>query len=143
MLTAAIILHIIVSVILIIVVLFQVGKGATIGSTFGGGSASQTVFGASGGATLLGKITTTCAIIFMCTSLYLTYASTRKGEVSVMGELPEVGVPAEEKAQEPSVPALPEPVIPEPGGDSKAAPATDSVGQAAGSDAAKTGGNVK
>ncbi|MFQ5464823.1 MAG: preprotein translocase subunit SecG, partial [Thermodesulfobacteriota bacterium] len=36
MITAAIVIHIVVSVVIIVAVLFQVGKGATIGSTFGG-----------------------------------------------------------------------------------------------------------
>lgn len=98
MFTAAIIIHLVVSIIIIVAVLFQVGKGASIGSTFGGGSSSQTVFGSSGGATFLGKITTACAAIFMVTSLFLTYSSSVQRESSIMGDLPEVGV---EKTAEP------------------------------------------
>ncbi|MFQ5465273.1 MAG: preprotein translocase subunit SecG, partial [Thermodesulfobacteriota bacterium] len=103
-------------------VLFQVGKGATIGSTFGGTS-SQTVFGASGGATFLSKITTACAVIFMVTSLFLTYSASRKGEESIMEDLPEVATPA----AEPVAPALPEPVInvEVPPAEEAAAPAKD------------------
>ncbi len=81
-------LHVLVSIVIIISVLFQAGKGAAIGSSFGGAS-SQTVFGSTGPATLLGKVTTLCAVIFMCTSLYLTY-QVAKGESSVMDTVPAV-----------------------------------------------------
>ncbi len=106
MFTAAIAIHILVSLILIITVLLQVGKGATIGQTFGGGAASQTVFGTSGGATFLGKVTTVCAAVFMITSLFLTYYSSRQSETSIMGDLPEVSAPAEATA-EPAAPVAP------------------------------------
>jgi preprotein translocase subunit SecG len=64
-------IHIIVCVILIIVVLLQHGKSADIAATFGG-VGSQTAFGPRGTATLLSKITTWCAIIFMITAISLT-----------------------------------------------------------------------
>jgi len=64
-------IHIIVCVILIIVVLLQHGKSADIAATFGG-VGSQTAFGPRGTATLLSKITTWCAIIFMVTAIGLT-----------------------------------------------------------------------
>jgi preprotein translocase subunit SecG len=59
------------------VVLLQAGKGANMGAAFGG--SSQTVFGSSGAGTFLGKMTATIAIIFMLTSLVLTYNASRKG----------------------------------------------------------------
>jgi preprotein translocase subunit SecG len=93
MYTLTIVIHLIVSVVLIIAVLFQVGKGASIGSTFGGTS-SQTLFGSAGPATLLGKITVACAAIFMLTSLYLTYMSGRAKLSSVMSDAPAVTAPA-------------------------------------------------
>jgi preprotein translocase subunit SecG len=89
MFKTTIIIHIIVSIVLIITVLLQVGKGASIGSTFGGTS-SQTLFGTSGPTTFLSKVTTVCAIIFMLTSLYLTFLSARKDTGSVMTEVPTV-----------------------------------------------------
>ena len=58
--------HIFVSITLILIVLIQTGKGAEMGAAFGG--AAQTVFGGSGPAPLLGKITTFSAVIFMVTS---------------------------------------------------------------------------
>lgn len=54
---------------IILVVLLQQGKGADMGVAFGGGS--NTLFGASGANTLLVKITTTVAVLFMCSSFML------------------------------------------------------------------------
>ncbi len=87
------IIHILVSIIIIMVVLLQVGKGASIGSTFGGGASSQTLFGSAGPATLLTKITAACAVIFMLTSLYLTYISGKTRTSSIMSSVPTVTAP--------------------------------------------------
>ena len=71
-----IILHIIVCLVLILIVLLQAGKGADMGAAFGG--SSQTVFGSSGAGTFLGKMTAGVAILFMLTSLALTYSASHK-----------------------------------------------------------------
>ena len=71
------IIHVLACFILILVVLLQAGKGANMGAAFGG--SSQTVFGSSGAGTFLGKMTAAVAIIFMITSLTLTYTASRKG----------------------------------------------------------------
>ena len=73
--TLVTILHIIVCIVLILVVLLQAGKGADMGAAFGG--SSQTIFGSSGPGTFLGKMTTIVAMIFMLTSLVLSYAAYR------------------------------------------------------------------
>ena len=99
------ILHIIVCLALIGIVLLQGGKGAEVGATFGAGS-SQTIFGATGGQTFLGKLTTGAAIIFMLTSLALAVFWGRPGGSSIM---PEQVAPTPPPAQ--SMPAAP-PVMP-------------------------------
>ncbi len=66
------ILHVLVSIFLILIVLAQQGKGQDLASAFGGGGSSA-AFGARGTATLLSKITTGAAVLFMVTSLGLTY----------------------------------------------------------------------
>ena len=85
MITILTIFHIIVSVFLILVVLLQQGKGQDIAGAFGGGG-SQTVFGARGAATLLTRLTTAAAIIFMITSMSLTVLISRPGGNSVIRE---------------------------------------------------------
>jgi len=65
-----IVLHILVSVLMIMIILLQTGKGAEIGAAFGGGY-SQTLFGSSGPVGFLNKLTTVVAIFFMVTSLLL------------------------------------------------------------------------
>jgi preprotein translocase subunit SecG len=83
MTTFLIILHVLVCIALIIIVLLQAGKGAEIGASFGAGS-SQTVFGAGGGRSFMTKLTASAAIVFMLTSLTLTYYYGRPGVTSVM-----------------------------------------------------------
>lgn len=75
------IIHVIVCVFLAIVVLLQSGKAADLAGAFGG-MGSQTVFGPRGSATLLSKLTTVAAALFMVTSLSLSVISTRNGKGS-------------------------------------------------------------
>ena len=86
MIALLIVVHIIVSVIMILIVLLQGGKGAEMGAAFGG--ASQTVFGSSGPTDFLGKLTTWSAGIFMATCLSLAYLSSGKSSPSVMDKAP-------------------------------------------------------
>ena len=78
-------IHIIVCLILILAVLLQSGKAADLAGAFGG-IGSQTVFGARGAATLLSKVTTICAILFMVTSLGLWMLSAKGTKSVVSGE---------------------------------------------------------
>jgi preprotein translocase subunit SecG len=77
------ILHVVVCIVLILTVLLQAGKGASMGAVFGG--SSQTVFGSSGPGTFLGKMTTVVAVIFMLTSFSLSYTASRKGSSLMEG----------------------------------------------------------
>jgi preprotein translocase subunit SecG len=58
------------------------------GAAFGG--SSQTVFGSSGPGTFLGKMTTIIAVVFMITSLALSYAALHKGPSLVEKTAPPV-----------------------------------------------------
>ena len=80
--TLVTILHVLACFVLILVVLLQAGKGANMGAAFGG--SSQTVFGSSGAGTFLGKMTAGIAILFMLTSLLLTYTASHRSS-SLMG----------------------------------------------------------
>ena len=66
-------------------VLLQQGKGADVGAAFGSGS-SNTIFGASGGAPFLTKLTTWLAILFFAIAFGLAYiAKERVAGVQVEG----------------------------------------------------------
>jgi len=78
------VVHIIVCFILILAVLLQSGKSADLAGAFGGGG-SQTVFGPRGIATILSKITTISAVLFMVTSIGLWILSVRGDHSVVQG----------------------------------------------------------
>ncbi|MBI5971340.1 MAG: preprotein translocase subunit SecG [Deltaproteobacteria bacterium] len=113
MFTVTVIIHLFASVVMILSVLLQVGKGATLGSSFGGGG-SSTLFGSSGPAPLLAKITGVCAALFMLTSLYLTYHSSRYKSESVMSALPVVEKKAESPTAQPTQPGTTGTEVPQP-----------------------------
>ena len=80
--TILIVIHVLVCFFMVVIVLLQHGKGASIGASFGG--SSQTVFGTEGPLPLMNKITTTAAVVFMVTSVSLAWYSSRVGDGSVM-----------------------------------------------------------
>ena len=79
-----VIVHVIICVFLVLTVLLQQGKGAAIGAVFG---SSDTIFGSAGPASLLHKLTTGLAVLFMVSSLVLTYLSAHKVEDSIMQDV--------------------------------------------------------
>lgn len=81
MYTIILIFHVIICILLVLTVLIQQGKGAEIGAVFG---SSEAIFGSSGPVSLIGKVTTGLAIVFMVTSLSLTYLSAHRGTDSIM-----------------------------------------------------------
>jgi len=70
-------IHVLVAFSLIVLVLLQHGKGASIGAAFGSG-ASQTVFGSQGSTSFLVKITSVLAAAFFMTSIALNYIATQE-----------------------------------------------------------------
>ena len=82
MITLLTVVHVIVGISLILVVLLQRGKGASMGAAFGG--SSQTLFGSRGPQSFLGRLTTIVAVVFMLTSLSLAVLSSKKPTVSIM-----------------------------------------------------------
>jgi preprotein translocase subunit SecG len=75
--------HVFACAVLIVVVLLQHGKSAELAATFGG-AGSQTAFGPRGTATVLSRLTTWCAIIFMLTSISLTIFAGKSKPASIM-----------------------------------------------------------
>ncbi len=102
MASVIIVIHIVVCFALILIVLLQTGKGAEMGAAFGG--ASQTIFGSSGPAGFLGKLTAGAAIVFMLTSLSLAYFSSHRTGKTIFEKtpapatapIPEAALPPEE-----------------------------------------------
>jgi|GEM_PF-226027 len=68
------VIHLLSCFFLIVVILLQAGKGAGMGIL---GSTGQTVFGGRGAANFLSKLTTGIAGLFVLTSLFLAWSSSR------------------------------------------------------------------
>ncbi len=66
---------------LIGLVLLQQGKGADVGAAFGSGS-SGTVFGSSGGANFLTRLTSLFAVLFFVLSFSLAYLAKERTQSS-------------------------------------------------------------
>ncbi len=85
MLTFLYVVHFLVCFILIGVVLLQRGKGQDLGASLGGGSAN-TIFGSRGAGNFLTRITTASAVIFMLTSLSLSYLGYKSSDARLFDE---------------------------------------------------------
>ena len=68
---------------LTVLVLLQQGKGADVGAAFGSGS-SNTVFGASGSAPFLTKLTTWLSIVFFAITFGIAYLAKERVSVSIL-----------------------------------------------------------
>ena len=86
MLILVTIIHVLVCLILIGVVLLQSGKAADLAGAFGG-MGSQTTFGPRAAATVLSKVTTAAAGLFMVTSLTLAVLATKGGGKAAGGSV--------------------------------------------------------
>jgi len=100
--------YVLVCIIMCLSVLLQQGKGGDIAAAFGGGS-SQAAFGARTGATVLSKITTGAAVLFMIGALALSIIGQR-GPGSLVSGTPAPKAPATTPAQQ--KPATPAPNAP-------------------------------
>lgn len=85
------VVHVLACLALIFVVLLQ-KSGGDMGAAFGGGGNSQSLFGARGSGSFLGKVTALLATTFMITSLSLAFFTTQQGRQSSIME----GKPAQE-----------------------------------------------
>jgi len=106
-----IVLHVVVALAIIGLVLLQHGKGADMGSGFGGG-ASGSLFGATGSANFLSRTTAVLATLFFLLSLALAYVATHRAgdDGSVVDRVPAKANPAaqaQKPAAEPQKPAAP------------------------------------
>jgi preprotein translocase subunit SecG len=97
-----IVVHVLMCFAIIGLVLLQSGKGADIGSAFGG-AGTQAVFGSMGTPTVLGKITAAIAIVFALTSFGLSLLGGERS--SVVRETAPATAPAPAAPAGPSVPS--------------------------------------
>ena len=100
-----IVLHVVVALGIIGLVLLQHGKGADMGSGFGGG-ASSSLFGATGSANFLSRATAVLATMFFILSLVLAYIATNapRESGSVVDRIQQQKAPAGEKKDAAPVP---------------------------------------
>ena len=103
---ALIVLHVIACFAIIGLVLLQSGKGADIGSAFGG-AGSQAVFGSMGTPTLLGKVTGVVALIFTITSFSLALMGGERGGSVIREPAPVTAPGAPAPATAPVAPSAP------------------------------------
>jgi len=78
------ILHALACIFIVIFILLQDPKGGVLGS-LGGGTGSRSFFGSEGASPFLVNVTKWLAILFACSSFYLSYMSSKRG--SVMDDL--------------------------------------------------------
>ena len=98
-----IVVYVIVCVLLVLTVLLQQGKGATIGAVFG---SSDTIFGSAGPASFLHKITSGLAVLFMVLALVLTYLSAHRVEDSIMQDVEVTTSPVTTESAETTEPVV-------------------------------------
>lgn len=112
-------LHVLFAVAIIALVLLQQGKGADAGAAFGGGGASQTVFGSQGSGNFLTKSTSLLAALFFATSLGLAMIAKQQAGVAEQAGLPQLPVeeqsvaPVAEEAELPALDATSEDEVPQ------------------------------
>ncbi len=82
MYSVMIVFHVLACILLIFVILIQSGRGGGLSEAFGGGSATQTVFGAKTAAFVI-RMSVIFATIFILTSISLTVITARR-KVSLM-----------------------------------------------------------
>ncbi len=85
MTTFVTIVFVIVSLVMVLAILLQAGKGGGMGTALGG-TASQGVFGGGGQADFMAKLTQGFAATFMISAMYLAYASAHAGSKFLAAE---------------------------------------------------------
>ncbi len=104
-------IHLVVSITMILIIIFQSSKGAEMGAVFGGG-ASQTAFGSAGPQSFLERVTVVCAVVFMLTSLTLAYMSAGRSAKAVKATKPPIEQPLQPPPQQ-QPPASETPAVPQ------------------------------
>ena len=104
----AIVVHVVIAMAIIGLVLLQHGKGADMGSGFGGG-ASGSLFGATGSANFLSRTTAVLATLFFLRSLALAYVAPKKPVETGGGVMDAVKQQPEKKDEKKAAAETPKP----------------------------------
>ena len=102
--TFVLVVHVILAVLMIVLILVQHGKGADAGASFGGGGAA-TVFGASGSANFLTRLTAILTALFFITSITLAVFAKNQTLDAYGLKTVSTSVPAPQKTPETSTTA--------------------------------------
>lgn len=95
MYTLILVVHVIAAIAIVVLILLQQGKGASMGASFGAG-ASQTIFGSQGSGNFFSRMTAIIATVFFITSFGLAYFARENAMVRDVGipvleqEIPEI-----------------------------------------------------
>jgi preprotein translocase subunit SecG len=136
--TFILLFHVLAAGAIVVFVLLQQGKGADMGAAFGSGSAGS-LFGSSGSANFMSRMTAIMATLFFITSLVLTYLAAHTGvsrglmenaPATPASQIPVPGAPAQAPASS-AVPVPSVPAAPEAAGKGNAAPAADAAAKGA------------
>jgi len=113
--TFILIFHVLAAAAIVVFVLLQQGKGADMGAAFGSGSAGS-LFGSSGSANFMSRMTAVMATLFFITSLVLTYLAANTGAPrSLMQSVPTTPasqIPVPGAPAQPGASAVPVPTVP-------------------------------
>lgn len=101
MYTLILVVHLIVSLVLIAVILLQAGRGGGLADFAGAGSSAL----GTRASTYLTKATTTCAVVFLCTSITLAVLSARQGQSLMRQAKSKPTAPTTETTAAPATPA--------------------------------------
>lgn len=95
MLSFLAVVHVLIAFGVIFFVLLQDPKGGAAGMFGGGAGGSNTVFGSTGAATFLTKVTRWLAVLFAISCIVLVYVTTHGGKTSVLDDIvPAAAAPA-------------------------------------------------
>ena len=92
-------IHALTCIFIVVFILLQDPKGGVLG-TLGGGGGSKSFFGSDGASPFLVNVTKWLAIIFACSSFYLSYMSSKTGSI-----VDEVAIDLPQPISSPSQPA--------------------------------------
>lgn len=111
-LTLVTIAQVISALAVILLVLIQQGKGADMGAAFGSG-ASGSLFGATGSANFLSRLTAVLAAVFLASTLALSYIATNRPKTDTGGVMDNLPPASSTPALQPALVAPVAPTVPQ------------------------------